>query len=187
MDSVEFLSGLTKNDKLIPIITIVILWNENDWDGPKDIMDLLDKTNPNIIKYINNYKLNLIVPSEIKDFSNFKSSFGKVMEFLNKSKDKEQLKRLLETKKDFYSNMDAQIAYLLKEVSGIKIKMQKNREGGIDMCKAFQQMKQDAIKEGEERFAKLIKRLSEDNKNEEITKIATDKKLRERLFKEYKL
>ena len=59
------------------------------------------------------------------------------------------------------------------------------------MCKAFQQMKQDGIKEGiekgEERFAELIKSLSKDNRNDEITRIATDKKLRERLFKEYKL
>jgi len=48
-------------------------------------------SNPNILKYINDYKLNLIVPNEIKDFSLFSSEVKNVLQFIASSGDEKTL------------------------------------------------------------------------------------------------
>ena len=38
----EFLSGMKKEDRLIPCYTIVIYWGENKWDGPRSLEDMME-------------------------------------------------------------------------------------------------------------------------------------------------
>ena len=45
LTSEEFLSGLRKDDKLIPIITAVVYFGEKPWDGPRSLYDMLDIPN----------------------------------------------------------------------------------------------------------------------------------------------
>ena len=40
-DSAEFLSGLKKTDRLHPVITLVIYYGEESWDGPLSLCDML--------------------------------------------------------------------------------------------------------------------------------------------------
>ena len=42
MTSDEFLSGMKKDDRLHPIITIVLYYSEMPWDGPVSIKDILN-------------------------------------------------------------------------------------------------------------------------------------------------
>ena len=42
----EFLSGFYKNNKLIPVITLVLFFNPGEWDGPRSLFDMLDISNP---------------------------------------------------------------------------------------------------------------------------------------------
>lgn len=41
LTSEEFLSGLRKGDKLIPIITAVVYLGEDPWDGPRSLFDII--------------------------------------------------------------------------------------------------------------------------------------------------
>ncbi len=47
----EFLSGLHRDDRLHPIISIVIYYNEKPWDGPKSLKDLVVEM-PEEIEYL---------------------------------------------------------------------------------------------------------------------------------------
>jgi len=38
----EFLSGMTKNDRIKPVITLVIYYGEKEWDGPVSLSDMMD-------------------------------------------------------------------------------------------------------------------------------------------------
>ena len=38
----EFISGFYKNDRLIPVITLVIYFNANEWDGPRSLLDMME-------------------------------------------------------------------------------------------------------------------------------------------------
>ena len=44
----EFISGFHKNDKLIPVITLVLFFNADEWDGPRSLMDMMEITNPTV-------------------------------------------------------------------------------------------------------------------------------------------
>lgn len=39
----EWLSGIRKDDIIKPVITMVLYWSPNEWDGPKSLYDLMDK------------------------------------------------------------------------------------------------------------------------------------------------
>lgn len=55
----EFLSKFQKTDRLHPIITICIHYGEDEWDGPRSLIDMLDipeKFQP----LVSDYKFNLI-------------------------------------------------------------------------------------------------------------------------------
>ena len=67
LTSEEFLSGLRKGDKLIPIITAVVYLGDTPWDGPRSLHDMLDFKNDVIKSYVPDYKLNLISPADMED------------------------------------------------------------------------------------------------------------------------
>ena len=58
----EYLSGFSKKDRLIPVITICIYYGEKSWDGPVSLMDMLDlmDASPLLRSRINDYKLIII-------------------------------------------------------------------------------------------------------------------------------
>jgi hypothetical protein len=59
LNSREFLSHIGKNDRLQPVITIVIYYGEDVWDGAKSLYDMLDI--PERMKpFVSDYKMNLI-------------------------------------------------------------------------------------------------------------------------------
>ncbi len=55
----EFLSRISKNTKVIPVITCVFYTGEEPWDGPRCLHDMLDMDD-RIKKFVPNYPLNII-------------------------------------------------------------------------------------------------------------------------------
>ena len=56
----EFLSGMRKEDRLHPIITIVIYYLEYVWDGPMCLKNMIVEMPEEIEKIFSDYKMNLI-------------------------------------------------------------------------------------------------------------------------------
>lgn len=55
----EFLSKFQKTDWLHPIVTICIYYGEDEWDGPRSLIDMLDIPEE-FESLISDYKFNLI-------------------------------------------------------------------------------------------------------------------------------
>lgn len=55
----EFLSRMKKTDKFMPVITVVIYYGENSWDGAKTLHEML-KLPKGMEKFVNDYKMILI-------------------------------------------------------------------------------------------------------------------------------
>ena len=51
INSDEFLSGFYKEDHLLPVITLVIYWSADEWDGPKSIHEMLNVKDGRLLKY----------------------------------------------------------------------------------------------------------------------------------------
>ena len=80
------MSGIRKEDKLIPVVTIVVTFQPEAWDGPRNVHDMLDwKGIPSEIRArIPNYEVLLLQPSDYDEekVSNPQSTFGVIMGLL---------------------------------------------------------------------------------------------------------
>ena len=144
----EFLSGFFKRDKLVPVITIVVLWSPDEWDGPVTLHDMLLTNDSDVLKFVPDYRINLISPFNMseEDFGKLKTNMAEVLRFIKYSKDKVALMNALESN-DLYKHMDRETAELIRDVTGADVEFDEGEEV-INMCKALEDMKADAKKEG---------------------------------------
>ena len=110
--SEEFLSGMTKDDKLKPVITLVLNLSGKPWKAPRNLYNILDIKNKRLLKYVNNYHLNIVSPAEIKDddFAKFSTSLGfalKVVKYQNDDKITEVIEERENTDSDTASFITA--------------------------------------------------------------------------------
>ena len=148
LTSDEYLSGFYKSDSLIPVITLVIYFGADDWDGPETLHEMFNITDSRILKYSPDYRLNLIVPSRMtKDEMNLMTTdLREVLMYIKYSKDKNQLDELLR-KDEHFKHLDRKTMQLINEVTHSKLKVEEKRSE-INMCQAIDEMRQDAWNEG---------------------------------------
>lgn len=63
----EYLSGFRKNDKLLPVITLVVYFGAKPWDAPKSLFDMLTINDARLLAYVADYKLNMLEPLGMSD------------------------------------------------------------------------------------------------------------------------
>lgn len=149
----EFFSGMGKEEKFMPIITLVVYCGtEHPWDGARCLHDLLEIDD--VMKdFVSNYRLNLYDCHEHDTFDEYHTGLRQLFEVVRYSGDKEKLKEIVEENKEAYSRMDSETRELLEVVAKVKIKeeyeVMENKEKKYDMCKAFVDMKLEGIMEGE--------------------------------------
>ena len=142
----EFLSGFAKTDKLIPVVTITIYWNSGEWDGPRTLHEMFEVEDEEILEYVSDYKLNLIVPDEIEDFSRFTTELRRVFEFVSASNDKNELQELCKTFPVIYISPEA--VNLLNVCFDTHIKTDDSEGGNINMCKGLEDWANESRAEG---------------------------------------
>ena len=155
-NSAEFLSQFRKDDKLTPVITLTLYWGADEWDGPRSIHEMLLPMKDDLLPYVADYKLNLIVPNEITDFQKFKSSLGAVLAMIKASKDEGEMERLIENN-PVYMDLEREAITTIEMFAGVKINMEQEEEE-MDMCKAWYDRRQHGIEDGEK--LKLISQVT---------------------------
>ncbi|MGN0436208.1 MAG: transposase, partial [Wujia sp.] len=146
----EYLSGFYRDDRLVPVITLVVLFNADEWDGPLSIHEMVNVEKPELLELIQNYRINLICPAQIKpeELNRFDSSLKQVMSFIKYSKDKAEMQKLLERDESF-RNVDRKAANVMRVCTGLKVELEEENEV-TDMCKAWEDMMADCRMEGRE-------------------------------------
>lgn len=135
LTSEEFLSGLRKGDKLMPIITAVVYLGEDPWDGPRSLFDMLDVQDERLYRFLNDYKLNLISPADMADeeFQKFHTDLGFAMKLIkHQSTDADEV-----IMKEGNRKVSTDTAYFLN--AAIKLGLEfEEEEGGVIMCKSME-------------------------------------------------
>ena len=169
---------------MLPVITLVLFFNADEWDGPRSLMDMMEITNPIIRRLVVDYPIYVIAPQSLKDsdFEKFRSSLREVMGCIKYSKDKRKLA-------DFISNnprmnMELTAARVIEAINHVPIKIEEGVDR-FDMCQAIEEMIEDGRKEERHRINQLNILLSEKNRTEDIVKAALDKEYQEQLLKEF--
>lgn len=158
----QYLSGFLKSDKLLPVITLAVYFGPDKWDGPLTLHEMLDTKDDVVLKYTQNYRINLIEPALIdeEELKMFSSDLGRVLEIIKYSEDSARFKEYVLGKEELILSKEA--GNVIENVTTIKIPDKlKDGKKEIDMCLALREIIEEEnikiIKQMEEEKAAIIK------------------------------
>ena len=144
----EYLSGFSGQDRIKPVITLCICFDKKAWDAPRSLYEMFGDIDPAVLRFVDDYRLNLMTPDEIGDFGKFSSELGILMEFIHNSNDKAGMCDIIKSRKDNFLNVDVSTVDMINTYSSMNISTENEKGGHIDMCQAFQEILADERAEG---------------------------------------
>ncbi|MCD8132010.1 MAG: Rpn family recombination-promoting nuclease/putative transposase [Lachnospiraceae bacterium] len=140
----EFVSGLYREDRILPVITVVLHFGAASWDGVTRLSDLYHCQHDELLAFAPDYRMNLIDPAGMTDddFDKFTTSLGKVLKFMKLSNSRKEMKKLMETD-EAYRRIDRNAARVLRECANISLDIDSNQEV-VDVCGAWKEEQQNA-------------------------------------------
>ena len=139
LTSEEFLSGLRKDDKLIPIVTAVVYFGDEPWDGPRSLFEMLDVRDERLYRVLSDYKLNLISPADMDEdeFEKFHTELGYAMKLL-KHQSEDAVEMIV---REGHRKVSSETAYFLNAAMKLNLEFEVE-PGGVDMCKSMERRDQ---------------------------------------------
>ncbi|MBQ3513403.1 MAG: hypothetical protein IJA32_06340 [Lachnospiraceae bacterium] len=148
---------MTKNDRLIPVITIVVFFNNTHWDGPKSLHEILNFNGipKELRKRIPDYELIIVSPDllEKQDLGKMTSTAGYVLGAIKNSDSGEKFKAYVEQNKEVLEHFPGYAAAVINEFCSVKMNDNDLKKEVVNMCQAIIDIKTEGILEG--RFKEL--------------------------------
>lgn len=200
--SAEFLSGLRREDKLLPVFTIVFFYGDYDWLKPMFLYDVapIPRDFIQCKNEFTDYKMKLI-SCETVEPGNFQTGLREVFELLSAAQDKEKWKHLMAAKRNYYTSLSREkkdLVAVFLDISPLRFQPERYKNGGgYDMCTAIEEMVRDGemkgerrgekrgMFKGEERYNLLLTKLLQDNRANDLQHIIHNKEYRDSMFKKY--
>lgn len=145
----EFLSNMKKTDRLHAVLTLCIYYGENEWDGPRSLIDMLNIPNP-VKPMISDYKFNLV---ELRKSEHFNFQNEDVNTIFN-------ISRFIYEKKydkitDIYKSKEIspELAMVIGSITEsqklIDDAIKSDQKGGtFNMCKALEELEEQGRQKG---------------------------------------
>ena len=94
LSSAEFLSGIRKYDRRIPVVTVVFYHGAEEYDGCRTMHDMLnfEKKSEIFRRYIPDYHMNLVTLNDLRE-EDFHTGLREFIGFLKRSQNKEELQK----------------------------------------------------------------------------------------------
>lgn len=191
--SAEFLSGFCKGDRLKPVITLVIHFGADEWDGPLSLHDMMDFGDPTLMKFVPDYPVHLIDPAQLSDdeLLKFSTSLREVLQYIKYSKDKEKL--LDVTSNNPRMLLDIEAAQVIGALTDTPVNVYEENEE-VNMCQAIRELMEDSrtegITEGVLQGLQLGQRmqawLKDQGRVDDIMRTISDDDFRDRMIEEYR-
>ena len=192
----EKLSGFSKDDHLIPVITLCICFDKAVWDGPKSLFEMFGDVDERIREYIDDYRLNLITPGEIEDFGKFATELGFVLEVIHNSDTRDRIYDIIDANKDRV--VDVLTAEMINTYTGLEIYTESEEGGQVMMSQGVKEWREELLAEGRadglatgiekgaNMLAQLLKTITPGNEDYDKALNATEEERKE-LFKKYNI
>ena len=129
---------------MIPVVTLVIFYSAEKWDGPLTLREMYCAADEEIMQYVPDYRVNLIAPGNMteREIEEFQSSMKEVMLYIKYSKDKKKLLEVTQKYKNFH-NLERQAAEVIRVITNSKLKYTEGQEV-VDLCLAIEELKMDS-------------------------------------------
>ena len=178
LDSAAFLSGITKEDRLTPVINTVF-YTGTDWDGKKSLYEMMDLEEDSPLA--------------------FQSSLQQIFTMLKYRNRKKELYRYVNDHKEDLKRMDnveltAALTLIGEQKRLLKIIREQKKEES-EVCKAIDDLIEDGREEGrkegeskgQERINELNRHLLADGRQADLLKSVEDLAYQKTLLQEYGL
>lgn len=144
----EFLSGFYKSDRLLPVLTVVVYFGAEEWDGPLSLREMYADCDETVLQYVADYRINLITPRGLsdKEIDEFQTNLREIMRYIKYSNDKKKLDNILKTEQRFRS-VERSAVEIINAATNSKVKIDEGKES-VDMCLAIQEMREESRIEG---------------------------------------
>lgn len=204
-NSGEFLSGMCKKDKLLPVVTLIVYFGKQPWDAGNCLHDLLSfSPEMNELKaMIPNYEINVLDTRRIDQLDYYNTGLREIFGALKYAEDKLGIIHHINKNQDRYSKLDLQTFELIHLLLGetdkldtLKNTATTDTKGVVfNMCKAFDDIREEersigekeGLIKGENRFAALSRYLLQENRIKDLMQATTDLAVRNRLYQQYRL
>lgn len=135
----EYLSGFYKEDRIRPVVTLVVHFGGDKWDGPLSLYEMMDLEDEKLLGFVQDYRIFLIDPYKLTtdDLEKFSSSLGDVLGYIKYSKDKNALSKFLNDSQVMIMDNDA--ARVIRDITNTPIYVPDGK-GEIDVCQAVKDM-----------------------------------------------
>ena len=144
----EFISGMLKDDRLPPVVIMVLYLGLKPWTGPSRFQDIVDTNIPEIRPLMADCPTNVVslVDLTAEELSHLKSPLRILGELLQTHGDKAAMRRIAQ-EDPMFRDAPAIIYRIFNELTNSKLPIPKKKEHN-DMCKALDDLWQDGKKEG---------------------------------------
>ena len=151
------LPAFFREDRIVPVITLILYFGEEEWDRPVRLHDMLafPKGDTRIKMLVPDYPIHVISVrrngSAGIDISLLHTELRQVFGFLQLQEDKEGLKRYVEENRPVFSRLSSNAAlFLAASAHETRLLKGLNREEEhYDMCRALDEWYADGVSEGE--------------------------------------
>ena len=185
----ELSSGFTRKDRLYPVITLVLYWRREPWDGARSVLEMLDITevgkNP-LSAFLQNYRLNLVNMYELLELEVCDGQLKHVLKLLQLDQDKKAIYAEIVENSE-YTNLKPETGKVIAALLGnervsLSIEEQIKKKGGsVNMCKALDDLCADMENRGIEKgLEQGIRIFILDNLEEDVPKERIVLKLQKR-------
>ena len=159
MTAPEFLSKWKKDDRLVPVITLVFYYDTEQWDGSTDLHGMLQwgEGNQELLReYVPNYRINLVDAGNLEHLERFQSDLQEILGMLKCRGNKKELLDYMNKREAYFRNVDEETYQVMREFLHSEKMLKENVERiegkeTVDMCKALDELYNDGIEQGIER------------------------------------
>ena len=195
LSDAEYVSGFSKSDRLIPVLTLVIYWGEDPWDGAKNLQELLDIP-PELAQYkdkILDYRINLLEIRSIEDLEHYHGELKAFLGFLKYGKEKSALQKFVSDNEAIFRSISPESVQAMAVLGNSReleriLPEDSNGEEVFDMCEALREWIAESEEKGiakgiAEEKINSIRIFIEDNLEESIP----ESRILEKLIRRFSL
>lgn len=209
-DGDDFLYRFGKDDRVKPVLNLLLYWGKKKWEGPLSLRELAGDLSDLPVKMrrlSGDYKVHIISMRQIpeKAVQRMDSDLRYVLGIMRRERMPGEYAAYIRENREFFSRIPRSALDVIDACTDIKdfrqyLRPDRKKENGreeTDMCYALEQIQKNAkkqgvkegakqgVRQGRQQISKLFAKLIADGRLEELSRAATDEPFQKELLKEY--
>lgn len=147
----EYLSKFTKEDRLIPTITLIFYTGIEEWDAATDLKQLFVESDifVKMLPYMGNWPLNVISVYDVGDTAKYQGKLKNLFDVLKYVNDGEKMYSFVQEHHEEYSKLDEATRRILSLLTEMEFYIEGDETEEVpEVCKALEDIKKMGEREG---------------------------------------